>query len=142
MIRRFTIRLALLPVCYLLAAVFQLNHLVYTLLKGHYFFYQTVFYASMFSLSLIAIPPQRSSVRRTLVLSLSPVIGYLSGLIAFFLIPLQTGAGLGKLLDIRDISYIFFLSPVLTFAWLIGFYFVLLIVFLGTDGSVQKPLIT
>jgi hypothetical protein len=57
MIRRCTIRLALLPLCYLLAAIFQLNHVVNTLLKGNYFFYQTVFYASMFFLSLVAVPP-------------------------------------------------------------------------------------
>lgn len=138
MIRRLIVRLALLAVCYLFASMTQVNHVIYTLVKDNYFFYQTVFYASMLLLSLVVVPVKQNLVRRPLALSLGPVIGYFSGLVAFFLMPLR-GAGVGRLLEIRDLSVGFLVSPCFTFAWLVGFYFVLLIVFLGADGRRRTP---
>jgi hypothetical protein len=129
MIFRFALRLVLLGACYLIASLTQANHFLYTLVKGNYAFYQEVFYSTMFVLSLIVAPPDRSSVRKNLVLLLGPVIGYASGLVSSFLLPLGRGAGMARVFTVWDISGDFFLSPLVTFSWLVGFYFALLIVF-------------
>ena len=132
LIRRLAVRSVLLAACYLIATVTQVNHLIYTLTKANYRFYQLVFYLSMFFLSLIVAPLRRSWARRGFTLSLGPVIGYASGLTAFLLLPLGRGSGLGRILTTKDISLVFFLSPCITFSWLVGFYFALLIVFFQT----------
>jgi hypothetical protein len=89
----------------------------------------------MFFLSLIVAPLGRSSARRGFTLSIGPVIGYASGLAAFFLLPLGRGVGLRRILTAKDISPDFFLSPCITFSWLVGFYFVLLIVFFSAQAK-------
>jgi hypothetical protein len=131
-IRSLAIRLVLLAACYLLASLTQVNHLVYTLTKGYYRFYQFAFYASLYVLSYAVVSP-RPSIRMGLVLPAGPIIGYLSGLVAFFLLPLGRGEKLSRILTTRDLSSEFFWSPCVTFSWLVGFYFLLLIAFLQRD---------
>ena len=122
-IRRVMVRLVLLAICYLVAGAVQVNHIVYTLMKGNYLFTKLSFTSAFFfGLSLILVPVKHSSARRKLVLSLSPLAGYSSRLFAFFLMLLRRGAGLARLLDIPDLSARFFLSPCFTFAWLVGFF--------------------
>ena len=140
MIRGLSVRLALLAACYLVATITQVNHIVYTLVKGHYLFYQSVFYLSLFFLSLAVVPIQHSSDRRVLWLSLSPVIGYCSGLVAFFLMPLlRRGSGLVNTFKMGDLSVSFFVSPLFTFAWLVGFYFVVLVILFQASGVRRVP---
>lgn len=134
---QLVVRLILLAACFLIASVTQVNHLLYTLVKDNYFRYQVMFYASIFSLSLTVAPPWRS-VKRQRVLILGPFIGYAAGLLALFLMPLRYG--LMRVFSLRDIGADFLLSPALTFQWLVGFYFALLIVIFTTNPASKQEL--
>lgn len=132
----FAVRLALLGACYLIASATQVNHLLYSLLKGNYSRYQILFYCSVFCISLVAAPLHRALPRKQILLPLSPVLGYVSGLVALFLMPWRFG--LRRIFSLRDIDAGFFWSPILTFQWLVGFYFVLLIMFFTPTHSGQE----
>jgi hypothetical protein len=132
--------LVLLGVCYLLASVTRVNHLVYTLTKGNYHFYQFVLYAGLYVFSFAVLLPERP-VRMGLMLAAGPVVGYVSALLGFFLLPLNRGETLARVLTVKDLSSDFFLSPAISFSWFVGFIFFLLIAFFQRgSGQALKDL--
>jgi hypothetical protein len=135
---KITWRLVLHGLCYLICALMRINPFVHSLLKGNYGYYQVIFYTALFVFSLKLFPLKvhswnahgKDSNRKGFRLASSAVIGYVSGLLAFFLLPISRQGGYRQIFTLNDIGFAFFISPLISLSWLVAFLFGLLIVLL------------
>jgi hypothetical protein len=118
-----TIQVLGLVVAYLLAVVTTLNRVLYSFTKANYWSYQLLFYLFLFSASFLVFPLQRTVLHIPRALLLGAGIGYGAALLTFFFLPLLHDGNFHRVWAIRDLSFVFFLSPAVSMSWVVGIYF-------------------
>lgn len=108
---------------YGLASITTLNHVTHIFTRDNYWKYQAVFYFLVFSLSFIAFPLRRMTLRWGRTLLLGAAVAYVASLITFFFSPLFNHWNFRRVFVVWDLGLCFFLSPVLMLAWVSGLYF-------------------
>jgi len=105
-------------VAYSVAAVLSINRLAWIFVKGRYPTYRAILLISMALLFAIFGSCIRKMRFRTFAV-FGIIAGYVAGLSAFFLLPWQH-TPMHSLLSFKDITFDFFISPVITLSWVLG----------------------
>lgn len=122
------IRVLALVAAFFLATATMLNRLLYSFTKDNYWRYQLLFYLFLFALSFIAFPPRAGTISVARALLWGALSGYVAALLAFFWLPLLQDRSLHRVLTFKDLSDMFFLSPLIVMSWMVGVYFGLIMI--------------
>ncbi len=120
-VSRVVLALVAVGVAYGISSLLRINHFVWTLLKGRYYQYVSIF------LPLLAIwccvylfirLDGRAGFIRASVAGL--VGGYICGVLTFLLLPIYGSNAARRIFTTRDMGDMLFLSPVIALSWVTG----------------------
>jgi len=119
---KFIVVLIAVVVAYGILSILRVNHFVWTLLKGRYYLYVSIFLPLLIAWCCIFSfndANERTRFIRTSVVG--AIGGYICSLLAFLLLPVYGANAVRRMFTLHDLSdSTLFLSPVIVCSWLLG----------------------